>query len=181
MRSFERCVDAISVALAVLAAVLLLAATVIITWMVVERSLGMQNSWELEISIELMIAAIFLGSPYTLSTGGHVRMDLLDAVLPQSWRSPLALAAKCAGFLACIYLGWKGLGLAVHAYATGERALGVWQPLVWPKYATIPLGMLMTALQYLVQIRREHCARGKAGEQQERRAMQGEPQGSGEA
>ena len=177
MRSFERCIDAIGVVMAVLAAALLLAATVIITWMVVERSLGMQNSWELEISIELMIAAIFLGSPYTLSTGGHVRMDLLDAVLPQSWRGPLALAAKCAGFLACIYLGWKGLGLAIHAYDTGERALGVWQPLVWPKYATIPLGMFMTALQYLVQIRREHGLSSKADKMHGLRA----PQSSGEA
>lgn len=149
MHYFNRGVARASTVLAVIAAGLLLAATLIITWMVIERSIGMQNSWELEISIELMIAAIFLASPFTLATGGHVKMDLLDAILPESVKYKLAFVAKLAGCLICLYLGWEGLRLAHHAFITGERALGVWQPLSWPKYATIPVGMFMTALQYV--------------------------------
>lgn len=149
MHYFNRWITRASTVLAVIAAVMLLVATLIITWMVIERSIGMQNSWELEISIELMIGAIFLASPFTLATGGHVKMDLLDAILPESVKHKLAFAAKLAGCLICLYLGWEGLRMAQHAFMTGERALGVWQPLSWPKYATIPIGMFMTALQYI--------------------------------
>ena len=45
--------------------------------------------------------------------------------------------------------------MAQHAFITGERALGVWQPLSWPKYATIPVGMFMTALQYVTSMHQE--------------------------
>jgi TRAP-type C4-dicarboxylate transport system permease small subunit len=159
MHHFDRWVGRAGIAMAAVAALLLLAATLIITWMVVKRSIGLQNSWELEISIELMIGAIFLASPYTLATGGHVKMDLLDAVLPARFKYMLAFLAKLAGFVVCLYLGWEGLRLAQHAFVIGERALGIWQPLAWPKYATIPLGMFMSAAQYLSLIHREHRAR----------------------
>ncbi|GAA4015468.1 TRAP transporter small permease [Actimicrobium antarcticum] len=155
MQYFNRWVTRASTALAVIAAGLLLAATLIITWMVVKRGIGMQNSWELELSIELMIGAIFLSSPYTLATGGHVKMDLLDAILPECIKHKLAFIAKLAGCLICLYLGWEGLRMAQHAFVTGERALGIWQPLSWPKYATIPVGMFMTALQYVTSMHRE--------------------------
>lgn len=155
MHYLDRWVGRASVFLAALSATLLLSATVIITWMVFKRSIGLQNSWELETAIELMIAAIFLGSPYTLATGGHVKMDLLESIVPGRVQRKLSLLAKLAGCGICVYLGWEGLGMAVHAFATGERTLGVWQALVWPKYATIPVGMFLTALQYLVEIRKD--------------------------
>jgi TRAP-type C4-dicarboxylate transport system permease small subunit len=159
MHHFDRWVSRASTALAAVAALLLLAATLIITWMVFERGIGLQNSWELELSIELMIGAIFLASPYTLATGGHVKMDLLDAILPESLKHKLAFLAKLAGCLICLYLGWEGMRLAQHAFVTGERALGIWQPLAWPKYATIPVGMFLTALQYVTSIHKEYCVR----------------------
>lgn len=158
MHYFDRWVTRASTALAALAAGLLLAATFIITMMVIKRSIGLQNSWELELSIELMIAALFLGSPYTLATGGHVQMDLLDAILPENLKHKIAFIAKLAGCLICLYLGWMGWEMTQHAYLTGERALGVWQPLAWPKYATIPIGMFMTGLQYVVSMHREFLA-----------------------
>jgi TRAP-type C4-dicarboxylate transport system permease small subunit len=155
MHHFERWVGRAGIAMAAVAALLLLAATLIITWMVFKRSIGLQNSWELELSIELMIGAIFLASPYTLATGGHVKMDLLDALLPARFKHKLAFLAKVAGCLVCLYLGWEGLRLAQHAFVTGERALGIWQPLAWPKYASIPLGMFLTAAQYACQLHRD--------------------------
>ncbi|MFT5532877.1 MAG: TRAP-type C4-dicarboxylate transport system permease small subunit [Burkholderiaceae bacterium] len=155
MHYFNRWVTRVSNALGVVAAGLILAATLIITWMVFKRSIGMQNSWELELSIELMIGAIFLASPFTLATGGHVKMDLLEAILPEVLKHKLAFLAKLAGCLICLYLGWEGLRMAQHAFVTGERALGIWQPLSWPKYATIPVGMFMTALQYVSTMHKE--------------------------
>jgi TRAP-type C4-dicarboxylate transport system permease small subunit len=74
---------------------------------------------------------------------------------PARFKRKLAFLAKLAGCLICLYLGWEGLRMAQHAFVTGERALGIWQPLAWPKYATIPLGMFMTAAQYVSQLHQE--------------------------
>ena len=167
MHYFDRWITRASTTLAALSAGLLLAATIIITIMVFKRSIGLQNSWELELSIELMIGALFLGSSYTLATGGHVQMDLLDSILPENLKHKVAFLAKLAGCLICLYLGWMGWQMTEHAFLTGERALGIWQPLAWPKYATIPIGMFMTSLQYVVSMRREyqalHTPGGKQG------------------
>ena len=146
MDNFDRWVTRVSGFLVALSAILLLAAMLIITMMVIERNIGIQNSWELEISIELMVAAVFLASPYTLAAGGHVKMDLLESVMPESIKRKLVFAAKAAGCLICLYLGWGGWQMTWHAYVTGERELGVWQPLAWPKYAAVALGMFITAL-----------------------------------
>lgn len=155
MLHYDKWVTRVSTALAVVAAALLLAATLVITWMVFARTMGIHSFWELELSIELMISAIFLGSPYTLASGGHVRMDLLSFILPPQLQTIVSFTAKLAGFLICFYLGWKGLGLAYNAFISGERGLGIWEPLVWPRYATIPIGMFWTCAQYVVFMRSE--------------------------
>ncbi|MDN5843564.1 MAG: TRAP transporter small permease subunit [Alcaligenaceae bacterium] len=162
MRTLENYMAKVNVALAVVAAVLLIAATIIITWMVFKRGIGLQSSWELEIAIELMISATFLASPYTLITGGHVKMDLLDNLLSGSAAYWMALLPKVLACAVCFYLGCAGLEMAIHAYVTGERALGVWQPLVWPKYSTVAIGMLLTAFQYVLDIL--HSIRGHGRE-----------------
>lgn len=166
MRYFHSWVSRAGIALAAVAAALLLVATLIITSMVIKRALGMQNSWELELSIELMIAAIFLASPYTLASGGHVKMDLLDAILPDRIKRTLAFVARLAGCVICLYIAWEGLRMAQHAFVTGERALGIWQPLAWPKYATIPVGMFLTALQYVSGMFQDFGVRRPASHQE---------------
>lgn len=154
MRTLEKCMARVNLILAVLAAILLVAATLIITWMVFKRGIGLQSSWELETAIELMIGATFLASPYTLVTGGHVKMDLLDSLLSGTSGRWMTLLPKVLACAVCFYLGGAGLELTIHAYATHERALGVWQPLVWPKYSTVAVGMLLTAFQYVLEILR---------------------------
>lgn len=161
MDYFDRWVTRASTVMVVISAIMLLMAMLIITVMVVERNIGLQNSWELEISIELMVASVFLASPYTLVAGGHVKMDLLESILPEWIKHKLALVAKVAGCLICLYLGWSGWEMTIHAINTGERELGVWQPLAWPKYAAVSLGMFMTAVQYISVMHREHRARIK--------------------
>ena len=139
-------------ACSVVAAVMLAISILVITWMVAYRAMGFQNSWELETSIDLMVAAVFLGSPYTLKTKGHVGMELLDAVLSEHGRVRLAFFGHAIGLLVCMYLAWTGFTMTVEAYHSDEHSLGVWQALVWPRYAAMPVGMAITALQYLVEI-----------------------------
>jgi TRAP-type C4-dicarboxylate transport system permease small subunit len=87
---------------------LLTLAVLVVTCMVINRSLGASASWEIEFAICLLVAAIFLASPYTLKTRGHVNVDLLDVVLPPRWRRAVALAVALVGGAVCLFLAWHG-------------------------------------------------------------------------
>ena len=134
------------------AAALLFAAILVISWMVLARALGLQNYWELQTSIDFMVMAVFLGSAYTLRSKGHVAMELFENILTEKARRRLAVIGQLAGLTVCLYLAWAGLQMTIGVFRSNERALGIYQPLLWPRYATMPVGMLLTALQYLVEI-----------------------------
>ncbi|HJV80252.1 TRAP transporter small permease [Noviherbaspirillum sp.] len=154
MERLNNAVERLSLACAYVAAGLLLASILIVTWMVIYRTSGHQNSWELETSIMMMVGAAFLGSPYTLRTKGHVGMELLDTVLSDRSRMKLALLGHAVGFVVCVYLAWLGLHMTIDAFLANERTLGLWTAPEWPKYAAMPIGMGLTALQYLVEMQK---------------------------
>lgn len=138
--------------MAVVAAALLIGATVIICWMVLYRTLGHSTSWELELAIFLMVCSLFLASPYTLKTKGHVGVDLLSALLPAPQARLLVGFTLVVGLLATLFLGALGLEFAIDSFLKGDRTESVWAPYKWPLYATMPLGFFMTAAQYVAEM-----------------------------
>ncbi len=150
--AFFRAVDRLAVALAVVAAVLLVIAAIVITWSVFWRATGHSTWWEIELSVYLMVASLFLASPYTLKTQGHVGVDLLAHYLPQKLRFRVALVVAVIGLLVCLYLAWLGADLAWESYLKGETTGSTWAPKKWPLFAMLPLGLGLTALQYVVEI-----------------------------
>lgn len=151
-RRFVKGMDALSAALAVIASVLLTVAVLVVTYMVVKRSLGGSSYWEIEFSIYLMVAAVFLGSPYCLATKGHVGVDAVTAFLPKNAARVCALIADIFGMAACLYLAWIGLELTLEAFHSGERSQSLWRPLRWPLYAMMPLGLGLTVVQYVAEL-----------------------------
>lgn len=152
MPTFSRAVRRLSDACAVIAAVLLALAVMIICYMIVRRTLGHSSFWEVEASIYLTVAATFLASPYTLRTGGHVSVELLPGLFRGTARVVILKALKVVGFAVCLYLAWEGWRLTHEAMLADERSISMWRPPRWPMYAMLPVGMLLTALQYVSEI-----------------------------
>lgn len=148
MAGFVRAVDRLSFLCAVVAAVLLTAAAFLITWLVIWRSMGNSAYWEFELSIYMMVMATFLGSPYCLMTRGHVAVDLLTHYLSDRWARRFHTFVVVLGFAICMFLAWEGWQLAHEAYVKGEGTGSIWNPKKWPLYASMPIGMVLTALQY---------------------------------
>jgi TRAP-type C4-dicarboxylate transport system permease small subunit len=158
MKRFVRVMDRVSIGCAVVAAVLLGFAAVLITWMVLYRAMGHSTYWEIELSVYMMVASMFLASPYTLKTGGHVSVDLLAHYLPPSARRVLLTALALIGLAICAYLAWSTLQHTLHAFASGERSESAWAPLKWPLLLTMPVGFGLTMMQYLAELARPAVA-----------------------
>ena len=151
---FVRLVDAVALAGAVAAAGLFLVATLVVSWMVFFRALGNSTFWEIEFAIYVMVAAIFLGSPYCLKTGGHVSIDLIPSWLSGRGLKTYNVVIAVVGCAVCLMLAWLGGQLAWKAWMSGETTGSLWRPPTWPLYASMPVGLILTALQYLAEIAR---------------------------
>jgi TRAP-type C4-dicarboxylate transport system permease small subunit len=152
MRDFIRFSDGLSNACAVLASVMLAVATAIVCWMVFYRAMGNATYWELESAVYLMVAAVFLGSPYCLKTNGHVSVDLLQHYLPRKAEDALKIGIGIVGLLVCGYLTYVGADLTLRSFHENETTGSLWNPPRWPLYLTMPLGLGLTALQYVAEI-----------------------------
>jgi TRAP-type C4-dicarboxylate transport system permease small subunit len=149
---FSRLMNRISTACAVLASVLLALAALVIIWMVTYRSMGNSTSWELELGIFLMVASLFLASPYALLTKGHVGVDLLTHFMRPSRARRLEIFSHLLGLAVCIFLTLICWEFAVESFIKGERTESMWGPPKWPLYGMMPLGFGLTALQYVALI-----------------------------
>jgi len=153
--AFVRAVFRLSTACAVVAALMLLAAALVITWSIVYRAMGASTYWEIEFSVYMMVASLFLASPYCLATQGHVGVDLLSHYLPRSFARPVAIVVGLVGLAVCVYLAYAGADMTLHAFARGERTESAWAPPKWPLFLAMPVGLGLTALQYVADLLRE--------------------------
>ena len=154
MQRFVNFVDRLSTACAVVASVMLALAALVICWNVIYRAMGASTWWEIEFSVYMMVASLFLASPYCLRTKGHVSVDLLAHYLPPRGARVLTLAVAVAGLLVCLYLATVGGLLTLDAFERGDRTESTWAPLKWPLFLTMPVGLGLTALQYVAEILR---------------------------
>lgn len=153
---FVRAVDALSTTLAVAAAVCLAAAMLIVVYMVVWRATGHSTYWEIELATYLIVATVLIGSPYCLKTGGHIGVDLLAHWLSERNKAILERVLAVLGILTCLYLAWKGLDLTFEAFHKNETSGSAWDPPRWPFFALMPVGLGLTALQYVAEMLRDH-------------------------
>jgi TRAP-type C4-dicarboxylate transport system permease small subunit len=153
--AFVRAVHRLSVACAAVAAAMLLAAALVICWSVLYRALGGSTYWELEMSVFLMVGSLFLASPYCLATRGHVGVDLLAHYLPARRARTVAIAIAVVGLAVCLYLTVAGAQMTLHSYTVGERTESAWAPSKWLLLLAMPVGIGLTALQYVADLVRE--------------------------
>lgn len=152
---FVRATDRLSLACAVLAAAFLAAAMLIVVWMVIWRATGHSTYWEIELATYLIVGCVLVGSPYCLMTRGHIGVDLLSHLLSPGKRRVLERVLAVLGLAVCVYLAWVGLELTLEALHKGERSGSSWNPVRWPFFALMPIGLGLTALQYVAEMLRD--------------------------
>lgn len=161
MPAFVRWVDRLSIACAAVAAVMLGLAALVITWSVIYRAMGASTYWEIEFSVYMMVASLFLASPYTLRTKGHVGVDLISHYLPPRPARWLEVVVAVVGLAIVVYLAVVGWEQMLESFAKGEHTESTWAPPKWPLYLTMPVGFGLTALQYLAEMMRPATASGQ--------------------
>lgn len=145
----------------------------VLLWSTISKFSDQPSLWTLEVAQFAMIAYFFLGGPYAIQMGAHVRMDLFY----ENW-SVRKKAAVDAMMVFCLifYLGvmlWGGLsstayslgywgsdpvsffaGLATGSEEVGtlERSRSIWRPYLWPIKTIMCVGIILMLLQALSEL-----------------------------
>ncbi len=140
----------------------------VLLWSTISKFSDQPSLWTLEVAQFSMIAYFFLGGPYAIQMGSHVRMDLFY----ENW-SVRRKAATDAIMVLCLitYLGvllWGGLSSTAYSLghfgsnpvgffadlATGEKSVGtlersrtIWRPYLWPIKSVMCFGIILMLLQ----------------------------------
>lgn len=148
----------------------------VLLWSTASKFGQQPSNWTLEGAQFLMIAYFFLGGPYAIQMGSHVRMDLFY----ENW-SVQRKAAVDAVMVLCLltYLGvllYGGLSSTAYSlgyfgmeplsffagFLTGDSELGVmersrtlWRPYLWPIKAIMCLGIALMLLQALSELAKD--------------------------
>ncbi len=105
--------------------------------------------WQIELAVYMLICATFIGSPWVLKERGHINIELIFSKLPERTKLYLNFCTAIVAFIFCVLVAWKGWAMWYEAYENNWVSESLWSiPLKYP-YLIIPIGMTLTALQFI--------------------------------
>jgi len=149
LRTLTRLADAASATLGYLAGGLLAAIVVIqIAEILARNLLGVSLPFTWEVAAYFHICAIFLAAAFTLRSGGHVRVSLLQSAMPRAFE----LLSTTVGLAISAYLSLALVRFAVNYGVTGRTSGTVNDvALVYPA-GVVAFGACMLTLQLLLRL-----------------------------
>jgi TRAP-type C4-dicarboxylate transport system permease small subunit len=152
---FYRGVTLLSRGCGIVAAGALVAACLAVCHMVFMRYIIEASTvWQTEFVLYSVVAATLLGSPYVLSLGGHVNVDLVSQFLSRKSRLALHVFSSCVALVFCGVLAWSGWQYFHEAWTEGWVTESVWAPPLWIVLIPLPVGIALLCLQYCAEILR---------------------------
>src|SRR6476646_11334938 len=153
MDHFIRGVTLISQLCGVFAAALIAASVVIVCEMVFIRYVLNENTiWQTDFVTFSLVAATFIGSPYVLLLRGHVNVDVLPVYLAPRPRWWLALGSMLVAIAFCVVLAVLTSSYWLESWNQRWLSNTMWRVRLWIPYASMPIGLWILTLQYLVEL-----------------------------
>lgn len=153
MNGFVRVVTFLSRVAGVTGAVLIGVAVLVICDMVIERYVFNRTTiWQIDVVTYCIVGATFIGSSYVLMTRGHVNVDILPLHVRPRLRYWLALATSLTAFAFCVAIFVLCTAYWYQAFAENWLSNTVWRARLWVPYLSMPIGLGLVVLQYLVEL-----------------------------
>ena len=145
--------DGINAVMAVLSALAIAVAGLVLTWEVAGRYFfSIPSDWQDELSTFLLIGATFASAAWIQARRGHVAIDALSHLLPPGADRVRGILADALSFLFVSFFAWKSITLLLEALADGQTTPSAWGPPLWIPYGCMSVGMVLLAVQLLLQV-----------------------------
>jgi TRAP-type C4-dicarboxylate transport system permease small subunit len=131
----------------------LVAAALVLTSSVVSRYLFKASTdWQDETAVFLLVGVTFLCAPYVQQQRGHIGIEAIAALLPESVNRVRRLLVDVVSLLFCGFFSWKSWTLLHEAWVDGQTTSSSWAPPLWIPYSLMALGMTLLTLQIALQL-----------------------------
>jgi len=148
-----RLLAAVNRAVLAVSMVALIVAAGVLTYSVLSRYfLKAATDWQDEAAVFLLVGATFLCGAYVQSYRGHVGIEAVAAILPESVNRIRRLAVDALSWLFCSFFAWKSWTLFYEALIDQQTTSSSWAPPLAIPYGLMAAGMTLLALQVLVQL-----------------------------
>ena len=122
------------------------------------RSIGWGNMWWLYEGIEYTLyAGVFLGAPWVLKQGAHVRVDVLVATLPKKLAARLEQALDLVGAVICGSLCYYGVLAVISDFAENSLTDKMLSVPSWWLMLIFSFAFAMLVVEFLLRLRRVHA------------------------
>jgi TRAP-type C4-dicarboxylate transport system permease small subunit len=134
------------------AGLILLSVGVVCQMVFVRAVLGESSIWQTEFVTFSLIAATFLGAPYILLTRGHVNVDVVPLMVGQPARQRLHFIGSVLALAFCALFLWAAIPWWYETWTSGQTTSSIWRARLWIPYLSVPVGLALLCLQYIVDI-----------------------------
>src|SRR3954464_12418028 len=149
----ERIVAAVNQFIVIISSVALLAAAFVLTYSVVVRYfLKYSTDWQDEMSVFLVLWAVFMSAAAIQAQRHHVGIEAIEGLLPKSINQTRIFLVDIASLAFCAYFAWKSYALLHEAIEDNYHSSSTWGPPLWIPYSLMTAGMVLLSVQLLLQV-----------------------------
>lgn len=113
------------------------------------------NIWWLYEGVEYTLyVGVFLGTPWVLQQGAHVRVDVLADNLSKSAAAQLERMVDLGGALLCAFLCYYGIRATVAEYEDGTMPDKILSIANWIMLSVFAVSFLLLTIEFLLRLRR---------------------------
>jgi TRAP-type C4-dicarboxylate transport system permease small subunit len=133
--------------------VALIAAGLVLTYSVIVRYfLKISTDWQDEMSVFLIVGAVFMSSAAVQALRGHVAIEAIVGLLPPRVNMIRQILVDVASLAFCAFFAWKSWTLLLEAVEEGFHSGSTWGPPLWIPYSLMTVGMSLLSVQILLQV-----------------------------
>ncbi|MCX7247305.1 MAG: TRAP transporter small permease subunit [Burkholderiales bacterium] len=131
----------------------LLIASAVLTYSVVSRYVMKSSTdWQDEAAVFCLVGATFLCSSFVQALRGHVGIEAIASLLPNSLNRLRLLLVDLLCLLFCSFFAWKSWTLFHEAWVEHQTTSSSWAPPLSIPYGLMAAGMTLLSLQLLIQL-----------------------------
>ena len=149
----DRIIAAINDIVVKLSSIALVAAGFVLTYSVIVRYfLKISTDWQDEMSVFLIVGAVFMSSAAVQAFRGHVAIEAIVGLLPPRANMIRQILVDLASLAFCGFFAWKSWTLLFEAVEEGFHSGSTWGPPLWIPYSLMAVGMTLLSIQFLLQV-----------------------------
>ncbi|AMN44617.1 TRAP transporter small permease [Rhodoplanes sp. Z2-YC6860] len=136
-----------------IASIALVGASLVLTYSVIVRYfLHISTDWQDEMSVFLIIGAVFMSSAAIQARRGHVAIEAISSMLPPHVNRIRLAIVDIMSLAFCGFFAWKSWTLLEEAWTENFHSGSSWGPPLWVPYSLMTFGMMLLTLQILLQV-----------------------------